>query len=171
MVIGPTGCDGAVSCVKRLLQDCRCGRIKVHCHLVLSAHSRAPPCKLHRFNHNHSKPHHQNQPKFPFVDYNMFKGHRFLGACRHVGGTVKCTGEGGRVPSHRYSNKKHTPFSCRFHPRNEVRTNTVHNPSKAQICTNITITLVTTELARFESRSTSRSCNCASLAPVKSHRL
>lgn len=109
-MIGPTGCDGAVSCVKRLLQDCRCGRIKVHCHLVLSAHSRAPPCKLHRFNHNHSKPHHQNQPKFPFVEYNMFKGHRFLGACRHVEGTVKCTGEGGRVPSHRYSNKKHTPL-------------------------------------------------------------
>ena len=42
--------------VKRLLQDCSCGRIKVHCCFVLSAHSRAPPCKLHHFHHNHTKP-------------------------------------------------------------------------------------------------------------------
>jgi hypothetical protein len=78
-----------------------------------------------------------------------------------VEGTVKCTGQGGRVLSHQYSNEMRTPLGVASAPCNEVRSNAVHNPSKAQICTNITTTLVTTELARLESRSTSRSCNCA----------
>lgn len=63
--------------------------------------------------------------------------------------------------SHRYSNEMRTPLVVASAPCNEVRSNAVHNPSKAQICTSITTTLVTTELARLESRSTSRSCNCA----------
>ena|ERR1700722_14596555 len=131
MMIGPTGCDGAVSCVKRLLQDCSCGRISALL-FVLSAQPRAPPCTLHHFHHNHSKPITKPPQAVPFVETHVNSQRPPIFRCiSPCGGTVKCTGEGGRVLSHRYSNEEK-----RAHPLVvKVRSNAVHNPSKAQICT------------------------------------
>lgn len=96
-----------------------------------------------------------------------FKGHRFLGACRHMGRTVKCTGEGGRVPSHRYSNEeKRNPLSCQG-----FRSNAVHNPSKAQNMHQYHNFSSLRNLPGLNHALRSRSCNCCfSLQPVKSHR-